>query len=272
MTLASAARFSCLAALLALSGTAASAGELLKPNGEYPGLSETVTSRGITVRALRTSYVQAGNADGLHIALGAQGYGSDWEIFTPSLRGDFRLDQYGAWAENEPPHRQYGYNWGVDPNPGRGGADIALAYLPGEGDPVLADARWLQIIRTNRPLGWGVNNGATLSGDPGFTWYVDNGYEVPAGRQRDIFYGMDDNTNSTGYAGNGHGIIDTPARNLEEGVRWEAWAFLATWDREGKAITIYDGVHWGFEMIPTPGTVTLLAFSGILAGKRRRRE
>ena len=270
MNLASSFHVSMVVTVCGLASPVVQAGVLLKPNGEFPGIGETSTSRGVTVRALRTSYVQAGNADGLHIALSAQGYGSDWEIFTPSLNGDFRLDQYGAWTENEPPHNQYGFNWGLDPNPRRGGADIALAYLPKDGDPVLADARWLQIIRTNTPLGWGRDNGAVLSGDPGFTWYVDNGYEVPAGGTRDIFYGMDDNVNNTGYAGNGRGIIDTPSRDLVNGVRWEAWAFLATWDKEGKAITIYDGVHWGFEMVPAPGTVALLAMGGIVATKRRR--
>jgi MYXO-CTERM domain-containing protein len=222
---------------------------------------------------MRASYVQAGNAAGLHVALSAQGYGSDWEIFTPSLRGDFRLDQYGAWTENEPAHNQYGFNWAAEANAGRGGADIALGYVPGAGDPAVADARWLQIIRTNRPLAWGRDNGATLSGDAGFTWYVDNGYTVPGGMTRDIFYGMDDNVNSTGYAANGRGLIDTPSRTLADGVVWEAWAFLATWDRDGKAITIYDGVHWGFTMtaVPTPGAIALMGLGGLLAARRRAR-
>lgn len=252
--------------------TPASAGTLLKPNGEFPGLAETSTSRGVTVRAMRASYVQAGNAPGLHVALSAQGYGSEWEIFTPSLTGDFRLDQYGAWTNTEPAHNHYGFNWAAEPARGLGGADIALGYVPGRGDPAAADARWLQIIRTNTPLAWGRNNGAALAGDPGFTWYVDNGYTVPGGMTRDIFYGMDDNVNNTGYAANGRGLIDTPSRGLADGVRWEAWAFLATWDRDGKAITIYDGVHWGFEMtaVPTPGTTALMTLGGLLAVRRRR--
>ena len=246
----------------------AEAGVLLKPNGDFPGGGEFATARGVRVRAFQATYVNCGDPAGLMSALQAQNF--NWTTGA-NLTGDFRLDQNTAWAENEPAQNFYGYNFPAANRPGVGGCAFAVGYVPGRGDPLPANARWLQVIRTNDPLGWGVNHGVGLLNDVGYTWYIDNGWAGQPSPPNDPFYGADDNVNRTGYAANGQGLIDSPSRGLRGGIWWEAWAFISTRDARGN-LTIYDGVHWGFEMtaVPTPGTLALMAMGGIVAARRRR--
>jgi hypothetical protein len=257
--------------LLTLSDAAQAANQLLKPNGEFPGGQGTATFGGFTVRAFRTAYARPNEPAGLTQALERQDfrYGASG-IFD----GDFQLDQYGAWVNNEPAQNFYGFNFPAQPRPGSGGGHVAVGYIPGQRGPAHADARWLQVIRTNRPAGWGQTWGANLAGDPGFTWYIDNGWPgnapPPGGFPADPFYGADDNDPNTGYAAVGRGLIDASSRTLEVGVRWEAWAFIAVRIDGGRSLRIYDGVYWGWEIIPAPGTMGLLACAGLVALRRRR--
>jgi hypothetical protein len=257
-----------IVAVCGLFVSAAQAGVLQKPNGEFPGGGEFATANNVRVRAFRATYASCGDPAGLTDALTAQNF--NWTLGA-RLTGDFRLDQNTAWAENEPAQNFYGFNFAARNRPGMGGNAFAVGYVPGANDPAAADARWLQVIRTNSPLDWGLTHGVGLLADPGYTWYIDNGWPGQTSPPNDPFYGADDNVNRTGYAANGQGLIDSPSRDLQGGVWWEAWAFISTRDARGN-LTIYDGVHWGFEMtaVPTPGSVALLAAGGLLAARRRR--
>ncbi len=245
---------------------AASAGILQKPGGNYPGGAATAVSGGVTVTAYNATYATSNQAAGLVDALQQQSF--TWTV-AANLTGNFRLDQNTAWAVSEPAQVFYGYNFAANPINGNGGNAFAVGYVPGAGDPTAANARWLQVIRTNVPLAWGVTHGTTILGDPGFTWYIDNGWGTNP--NTDPFYGADDNVNGTGYAANGQGLIDSPSRTIGAGQYWEAWAFIST--RSGNDITIYDGVHWGWEMtaVPAPAGIAAFVVAGGLAARRRRR-
>lgn len=259
-----------LAVFAVLSGACAGIAhaDLLKPNGEFPGGVESVTSEGVTVRAFRATLASTTDAAGLDAAIRAQNF--NWGL-GGRITGDFRLDQNTAWAQTEPAQNFYGFNFPAVPRPHSGGAAIAIGYVPGFGDPEAVDARWIQLIRTNSPSTFGTTYGVGLVDDVGYTWYLDNGWPNQATPPSDPFYGGDDNNNATGYAGNGRGILDASSRGLAGGVWWEAWAFMSTRDARGN-ITIYDGVHWGFEMtaVPTPGALALFTLSGLVAYRRRR--
>jgi hypothetical protein len=244
------------------------AGTLLTPNGNFPGGTQQVDSGNARVSVFAPSYVANTAPEGLVDALQQQSF--TWS-FTRTLTGNFRVDQNTAWANTDPAQVFYGFNFGAEAHGGMGGDSFCVGYAPGAGDPVAADARWLQVIRTNDPLDWGVTHGVQLASDPGYTWYIDNGWGAQTTPPTDPFYGADDNDNNTGYGANGQGLIDSPRRPLQAFQSWEAWSFIST--RSGNDITIYDGVHWGFQItsIPGPGVLAALGVAWILAARRRRR-
>ncbi|MBI1190585.1 MAG: hypothetical protein GC200_07920 [Tepidisphaera sp.] len=254
--------------LILSAGSAAHAGTLLKPGGNWPGGSEFAMTGNVKVRSYAPSSATTSDVAGFSAALQKQNFTQDPEG-TGVLTGDLRLDQNTAWAINEPAQNFYGYNFPAANHPNTVGNAFAVGYVPMGNDPAAADARWLQVIRTNSPLAWGQTNGTQIPGDNGFTWYIDNGWTGNTAGA-DPFYGADDNTNNTGYAANGQGLIDSPSRPAAGGIVWEAWAFIST--RSNGALTIYDGVHWGWEttVVPAPGSLALASLGGILALRRRR--
>ncbi|MEK6700769.1 MAG: hypothetical protein AABZ53_00770 [Planctomycetota bacterium] len=254
-------------AALACAGSA-SASVLLKPNGNFTGGGQFADRAGVRFRAFNAEYVNSGAPAGLTEALRAQNF--NWTTGA-NLSGDFRLDQNQSWVVTDPAQNFYGYNFAAANRGELGGNAFAVGYVPGRDDPVAADARWLQVIRTNDPLGWGVTHGIGLVADVGMTWYIDNGWRNQPEPPTDPFYGANDNVNNTGYAANGLGLIDSPSRDIRAGIWWEAWAFIATRDARGD-LTVYDGVHWGFETfaVPSPGSLAMVLLGGIVCGRRRR--
>lgn len=254
--------------VVVLAGSVANAGMLLKPGGNWPGGGQFAMTGNVKVESYAPSYATTSNAAGLSDALQEQTF--QWD-FQGSTAGNFRLDQNTAWAINEPAQNFYGYNFPAANRPGTVGNAFAVGYVPGAGDPAAADARWLQVIRTNSPLQWGIDRGTSISGDDGYTWYIDNGWGAQPVPPTDPFYGADDNVNNTGYAANGQGLIDSPSRGAQAGIVWEAWAFISTRNAAGD-LTIYDGVHWGWETsaVPAPGSLALMGVGGLLAHRRRR--
>jgi hypothetical protein len=72
------------------------------------------------------------------------------------IQGNYRLDQYYAWAGSRDALRQGAQNTGGVNAPGdnntlgAGGAVIGIHYLPAAGDPV--NVHWFQMIYTNYPV------------------------------------------------------------------------------------------------------------------------
>lgn len=263
-------------------GSSASLASLSTPNGNPTGpavaLSATNGGRSF-LDPNPAQYMVAGSCPWLTPALDAQGYSeaNGWTINRIALQGSITLATYRAWADTDPAVSKGGMSLAAENSPGQGGATIALTYTAstaqGTTDPSGASVRWLQVIRTNSPSGYGTANGNTTS-VAGSTIYLDNGWNQPTDppnqRPDNPFYGSDDVDSSTGYAANATGFLDRPRRDLLIGIDWEAQVFVSTWDKANKIINIYDGVWWGFETLPSPGTGTMLALAGIVAVRRRR--
>ncbi|MBU6414102.1 MAG: hypothetical protein KGS45_11585 [Planctomycetes bacterium] len=48
--------------------------------------------------------------------------------------------------------------------------------------------------------------------------------------------------------------------------------YLVNWDgRNQGRVEFLDGIQWGYELVPTPGSASLAAIGGMLIGRRRRR-
>lgn len=264
-----------LAAIVLVSIAGHASADFRTPNGDFTGGGQFAQANSVRVTAFRPESVASdAGPRGLAPALEAQGIHArnGWNIRYRALNGGLRLDQNDAWAVNEPAQNFYGYSFDAARRNGLGGCAFALGYDQDDGDPESGDIRWLQVIRTNSALNWGNTHGVGLVGDVGMTWYIDNGWNGQSNPPADPFYGADDDVDSTGYAANSRGFIDSPSRDLANGVWWEAWVFAATADLATKQLTIFDGVHWGFRMdtVPTPGSMALMAASGLLAARRRR--
>lgn len=269
-----------VAALVVLSGSGVALGSFDTPNGNPTGpavaLSATNGGRSF-LDPSPAQYMVAGSCPWLTPALNAQGYSAanGWTINRIALQGSITLGTYRAWADTDPSVSKGGMSLAAENSPGQGGATIALTYNASTAanttDPSGASVRWLQVIRTNAASGFGTANGNTTF-DPGFTIYLDNGWNnSPTNTPpNNPFYGGDDIDSSTGYAANDTAFLDRPRRDLLIGTDWEAQAFVSTWDRANKVINIYDGVWWGFQTLPTPGTGAMMALAGIVAVRRRR--
>lgn len=254
--------------LLALAGNTF-AGTLNTPNGAYTGNGRTQSANGIEVRLMPAEYITSATPAELTDVLATQTF--TWSL-AANLTSGFTLDTYQAYVNEQPAIANYGFASAAENYNNGGGADIALAYRRAGNDPARADARWLQIIRTNIPTQWGEDHGMGLN-ILGGRWYIDNGWPNRADPQRDPFYGANDNDDTTGYWANGQGFIDQPGRTLANGTYWEAWNFIAKWNNAGTDLVIYDGVHYGFEMhttLPAPGPIVLCAMGSLVAWRRRR--
>lgn len=130
------------------------------------------------------------------------------------------------------------------------GAELRIQWSPTSDQ---TDLRWIQALHTNRPR----------SGKP---YYLDIA-TYTATKPPLYMYQYTDQR-----------FYDKPTRICEAGqsIFWEAFLYLARVDRANKTATIYDGVHWGFNIastaVPEPsGLLATLAGPVLLAALRRRR-
>lgn len=263
--------------VVACAGALASASGFTKPNGEFPGGPQTAgpsaDPQKLYSTVKKTAAVAAADFVGTNAftqSMLAQGFGPNadpnkaWTITTGTLTGTLNLDENYAWVDTEPAVARYGFNLGSVNRSGAAGAQMAVGYTPGNGDPARNSVHWIQIIHTNSPSDFGTANGVGLLNDVGFTYYVDNGANNGANARVTPFY-------DAGYAANGQGFIDSPFR-YEPNVVWDAWCFLATGDLASRTLKIYDGWSWGFttSTVPAPSSLALLALAGAGASRRRR--
>ncbi len=240
-------------------------------NGDQSASSRNGTS---TLTPWRASYRRAGDCEWLMQALRAQGFDDQhadpnkrWTIHKRQLAGDMVLDTYKAWVDERPVVNISDFTVYQTRAAARiGGAAFGLRYRAGDGDPTTG-LHWIQVVRTNVPLGSGDNPGA-------YSIYLDNAdnraagapwYDAPGDGVHGTFVDAQRRTNFW--------MADRPSRLIVDGVDWQAQVFLATGDIARRTLTIYDGVWWGFTLstnIPTPGSLALLALGGLAAARRRR--
>ena len=180
-----------------------------------------------------------------------------------SLNGSFVVDVYNAKHNSSK----------------SGGAEFLLHYERGAGDPAATDLFWIQVVDTNKK-----NGGETIP-------YPDvyfSGY--PSGSNLPFFFRPDeteiDNNSyvgrqdirSSSYHLTGHEYIydmafwDFPSRFHD--AYWTGELFLASYDQAHNFVQVYDGVKWGFTIIPEPSSLSLLAIPLLLllmANPRLRR-
>ena len=215
------------------------------------------------------NYRTRGNCPWLLPALNAQGFNAanGWAINFFALTGGLELDTYLPWVDTAPAITQGAFNFGADPNPGYGGDELGLAYKPQGRDPAGNGVHWIQVIRTNDPSSFGSANGVSPPGDPGFTYYIDDGWTGQTNPPTNPFY-------DGGYTADSTDFLDIPFRALLTGDNWQAQVFIAT-EPNNKTLDIYDGVWWGFtNPTPEPGTLLLFGsgFIGLGTFLRKRRH
>ena len=143
------------------------------------------------------------------------------------------------------------FNGGSAPNPIIGCTSI------GPDDPQCSSvpdgaAVWSQSILTT------AKRDPSLPGNP----YLDNAPGTPNASMGPPAYP---------FQYNGSSFYDMPSRDAN--ASWLADAWISTVDTTARILTVYDGVEWGFTVIPEPGSLTLLA-TGVIGFSviRRRRQ
>lgn len=191
------------------------------------------------------------------------GNADDWTLTFPDLFGTIFLDAYYPWVNQAPAITVGGHTWAAKNKPGQGGATLALSYKPKPNttDPTGNDVHWVQVIKTNDPMG----NQAKYDAGGGYSWYIDNDGN-PAGNP---FYDFP----VPGFvpAAGDDWFFDRPSRFPV--TDWEAQAFIATGDPATRTLALYDGVYWGFEVVPVPGSLTLALIGlGYTSWRVRKRK
>jgi hypothetical protein len=275
--------FVALLAIVALASPARAA--LLGNNPTGPSTAwDPTTTLSVSLKPNPAVFIPQGNCPWLVPALtkASQPYNNannTWSYTYGSLAGDFQLNTYVAWVNNMPAvsfgNAPNTYSFPGKPDPGVGAAAFAITYKPKGSDPAPSTLRWMQVIATTLPSPRGVTYGTNVGG--GLTAYMDNA-RYGDGSGSDPYYGWLTATNpadlSTSQAANGQGFMDTPeypglgylnANRDKLPFDWEAQAFLTTEtdSTNGAVIThnvkIWDGVWWGYTIVPEPGALSLLA-------------
>ncbi len=185
-------------------------------------------------------YIAAFNSWNSSLALTDQ-----WTVVTGgTLNATLQIDIYRAYLTNNV----------------FGGVELNILYTPGTNDPPRIgddgnstantnEAVWTQVIYTDKKLG------GSLPGNP----YLDN--HIGSGGFPPPLYPFQ-YTNSSMY--------DSPLR--ETSAFWYAEAYLSKADYSTRTITIYDGVAWGFTIVPEPSSFFLVVIgaAGLWVIRRRR--
>jgi hypothetical protein len=195
------------------------------------------------------------------------------------LQGGFLLEDYEAWADNKPAVA----NLGTTQFPARsyplednfGGTAFEIFYKPstaeGSTDPKPADVHWIQVIYTNHAslFSEAGANAVPAPGGGGFEVFMDNG------NADNPYYG-----NLTNFkTANGAGLVDRPFVTMTTvpDMVFQAQAFLTTESDSFDAfngitthtVTIYDGVYWGYQVVPEPASLVMVGIGGLLLASRR---
>lgn len=169
-----------------------------------------------------------------------------------------------------------------------GGGLLDATYVVGNGDPVVANLRWIQLVTTNAPL-----NGAVSP-------YID---PVPNDDTLPFYWTTPEDTSNANVAtscGNyaegsktdtRYHFGDCSTRNMSifnAPVTWSGELVLASWTDPGgnkwinasppiasQNVTVYGGIQWGWRITaaPEPGTwaLILIGFAGLgVAGLKRQ--
>ena len=191
---------------------------------------------------------------------------ADWKdnltfTYDGSLNGNMTIDVYNAKMKTA----------------GSGGAQLLAHYNRGVGDPNASDLFWIQVVDTTKP-----NGGETAP-------YPDvylSGYG--AGSKLPFYFRPDETTiDPNAYVGqkpirNGNYTVngvnydydltfwDWPSRGPTN--TWRGELFLATYDSGAKTVKVYDGIYWGFDIVPEPSSYVSLAIGGVLVMLIRRKR
>jgi hypothetical protein len=264
----------------------AAAQAALLPNGNPTGTNPAVGPGGkSTLFPAPAQYVSAASSPWLTPGLDAQGFSAanGWTVNKIALQGNIRLDRSLPWTDAIPSFSQGEFLVFHTPEPGFGGAEIGLHYLPsvagGSTDPHGAGVHWISVIHDNDPLDYELANGVAAPG--GYTISLDNGYLGTLQAPGNPFY---DGLAADGFFADTSDFLDVPFDLLKSGADIEFQTFIATWSpndqsdpTKGGTINVYDGVAWGVQLpVPEPSTLALaaLALSALVAQQMttRRRQ
>ncbi len=186
--------------------------------------------------------------------------------YTGSLTGIFWIDVYRANA-----------------TPGAGSCSFLLHYERGASDPAASDLFWIQTVDTSL-RGNNVPANEDIPYPDIYASSYPNGGKLP-------FYFRPDETvlDNNPYVGNANirsssftingdtrnydmAFWDQPSRPIFN--FWRGELFLASYtdtnnDTVRDTVTVYDGVRWGFDVVPEPGSLVFIAGMGIFVMRRR---
>jgi hypothetical protein len=194
-----------------------------------------------TVSALNLTYLPTGpNAD--FLAAWSTVLPGEWNPAGWTL--DWSSDPIDATL-NASTYRAVGHESGATDS----GAELRIQWTPTSEQ---TDLRWIQALHTNRPRA-------------GMPYYLDIA-TYTASKPPVYMYQYTDQH-----------FYDKPARICEAGqsIFWEASLYLARVDQTNKIATIFDGVHWGFEIdsvaVPEPSSLVVMIAGPICLALRRGR-